>query len=101
MGASIAGHAQPAPASEDVVPKLLVRTDRVVPEVYCLKEATLHARLIRAWSPSIRVALLGELTRVSLATIRASNAHQCRLGCAPTPFSSMRRPVAKRSSRYV
>src|ERR1700679_188108 len=111
MRARVALNAQPAAASEAVIPKFEMRAGRVLAQVNRIEEARRRIHGIRIGPHGIRITVVDEFARVTLAAEGTLNAHrlleawrkhgstQCRFGCGPTPFSSMSSPREKRSSR--
>src|SRR5271165_1142420 len=101
MRGDIARNHQPGMAAGAMVPVFLARAFEIVTHIHVISPflGRRGAAVFRAGHPGI----LGveEFFHATRAAMGTGDAHQCRFGCAPTPFSSISLPSAKRSSRYA
>src|SRR5215468_3301378 len=108
MREAVARDHEPCSAAADVLPQFAMGTSGIVAQVNIVDPTLLRGLvggLVRVAVRPLdgRVTEIDELLVPARSTVAAVDPHapylQCRLGCAPAPFSSIKRPVAKRSRR--
>src|SRR5262245_5882798 len=108
MRQAVARDHEPCSAAPDVLPQFAVGASGIVAQVNIidppLPRRPVEDEVRLAGRPfDARVTEVDELLVSTWSTVTAVDPHapylQCRLGCAPAPFSSIKRPVAKRSRR--
>src|SRR6185312_11793406 len=98
MRGDVARHRKPGMAARAVMPVLLMQSGRIVAEIDVIDPVLLGRRVEALRASDRGVAAIGELFQRPFTAIRTGDPHrgpQCRLGCAPMPFSSITPPPAK------
>ncbi len=99
MAAHVARHPDPAAAPGRMNPIFVLRAGKIVAQIDIIVKGPFRIGAGRIGPLLGRVAEIGIFLGVARAAIGTDDLHQCRLGWAPTPFSSMTWPVRKRSRR--